>query len=407
MAKSFSIAGVALDKVKDLGAGSQGQATKVTLQDNPDTAAVAKSLDKTTKALARAQALVALSVPSISPFLAGPVLLEETPRKIRHLAPFAPGSPVGQGPPRTFAGNMEAAHHLACQLTALHEIGVIHGDLAEDHVLIDKRNAAHLIDHDNFASLDPAVPPPEMAGQPLMMAPEIRSGKSGPTVHSECFTLGTLMNMILLGDYPANGLATTPAERNQVMSSGKWPSRQRKRLSGETPLEALGDDIQSLFDQAFSIDPAARPAADAWRRTLLKGLNSLFIHECGQSFVAAQSQSKCPWCKNPIIFEELSTSLRISLDGSAARYKVNLQDGKPIILGRGNIAGLPGTVSSQHLEIMLKNQSVELRNLGRNGCKIWMGGVWMELTQISLTTAQLEKPLYLQLADTQVVLQLS
>jgi len=240
-----------------------------------------------------------------------------------------------------------------------------------------------------------------------MMAPEIRTGKSGPTVHSECFTLGILLNMILLGDYPANGLATTPAERNRVMSSGNWPSRQRKRLSGETPLEALGIDIQSLFDQAFSLDPTARPAADAWRRALLKGLNNLFIHECGQSFVAASNLKKCPWCKKPIIFEQLSISLRISLDGSAARYKVNLQDGRPIILGRGNMAGLPGTVSSQHLEITLKKQSVWLRNLGRNGCKIWMGGVWMQLAQISLATEQLKKPLYLQLADTKVILQMN
>ncbi len=403
MAKIIKIAGVALTPVEDLGAGGQGQAQKMVMKSDPTTDVVIKSMLKTQQALIRTKGLTEIYLSGLSPFIAGPILTDLHKGMIRHLSPYAPGKSLEDDRPRTFAENMEVAHHLVCQIAILEENHLFHGDYSPTNIKLTDKGTVYLIDTDNAGSTDNRLPPPEMAGQAIMMAPEIRKGAT-PTTESDRYGLGILCTMILLGHYPADGLANNPAERNKIMSQGLWPERQRPLQSGETPIESLGPDIPLLFDKSFSLTPTERPSADMWRRMLLNGLHNLYIHECGQAFVGEVSQTKCPWCQKPVRVPSQSITLRIEVKGCSARYKIEIMENTSIIIGRGNIGGLNLTVSARHLEIIRTNDKFCLTNLGRNGSRIWSQGVWTQFDRFELENKLLNRPVHVRLADSDLVL---
>ena len=309
MAKVIKIAGVALTPIEDLGAGGQGQAQKMAMKSDPIIDVVVKSMLKTQQALIRTKCLIETYLSGLSPFIAGPMLTDTHKGMIRHVSPYAPGKSLEDDRPRTFAENMEVAHHLVCQIAILEENRLFHGDYSPTNIKLTDKGAVYLIDTDNAGSTDSRLPPPEMAGQAIMMAPEIRNGAT-PTTESDRYALGILCTMILLGHYPADGLANNPAERNKIMSQGLWPERQRSLQSGETPIESLGADIPLLFDKSFSLTPTERPSADMWRRILLDGLHNIYIHDCGQAFVGDEIQTKCPWCQKPVAIPSQAITLR-------------------------------------------------------------------------------------------------
>ena len=404
MAKVIKIAGVALTPIKDLGAGGQGQAQKMAVKSDPTTKVVLKTMPNNQPALIRTKGLVEINLSGLSPFIAGPVLTDTHKGMIRHVSPYAPGKSLEDDRPRTFAENMEVAHHLVCQITIFEENHLFHGDLSPTNINFTDKGATYLIDTDNAGSVDNRLPPPEMAGQAIMMAPEVRKGAT-PTTESDRFALGILCTMILLGHYPADGLASNPAERNKIMSQGLWPERQRPPQSDETPIESLGPDIPALFDKAFSLTATERPTADMWRRALLNGLHNLYIHDCGQAFVGSENQIKCPWCQKPVSIPSQSIILRIEVKGTNARYKIEVKENASIIIGRGNFAGLNPTVSARHLEVIRKSDKLCLTNLGRNGSRIWSQGRWTQFDKFELDNKLIKGPMHIRLADSELVLQ--
>jgi serine/threonine protein kinase len=399
MAKKLTVNGIALEQLEDLGAGGQGQAYKVSSVNTPQLPMVLKCMDIDIEGVERAKGLVDVSLPALSPYLAGPVFMDAHKGKIRHLSPFASGADLENDRPRTFAENMEVAHHLECQACILEEQLLAHGDYAPANVKISDDGAVTIIDFDNIKFASSSLPAPQMAGQAMMMAPELRSGTTGVTIQSDRFARAILQNMILLGRYPADGLANNPAERNAAMSQGIWPEHQRTRLPDETPTEALGNDLIGLFDLAFSLDPLQRPSAEQWRRTLLRGLHNLYIHDCGQAFVIDNGQSHCPWCQQAISVPSQNLVLRIKVKSANVRYKVSLEDGKPLIIGRGNLGGMSGLVSTRHLQITRTGSDIHLKHVGRNPSKIWKGGSWNGFDTITLNEATMRQFIYLQLAD--------
>ena len=403
MAKTIKIAGVALTSVEDLGAGGQGQAQKMAVKSDPTTKVVVKIMQKNQPTQLRTKGLTEIYLSGLSPFIAGPILTDIHKGMIRHVSPYAPGKSLEDDRPRTFAENMEVAHHLICQIAILEENHLFHGDYSPTNIKLTDKGAAYLIDTDNAGSTDNRLPPPEMAGQAIMMAPEIRKGAT-PTTMSDRYALGILCTMILLGHYPADGLANNPAERNKIMSQGLWPERQRPSQSGETPIESLGPDIPLLFDKAFSLTPTERPTADMWRRALLNGLHNLYIHDCGQAFVGNENQTKCPWCEIPVTVPSSSITLRIEVKDSSARYKIEIKENASIIIGRGNLAGLNLTVSARHLEVIKKSDKLCLTNLGRNGSRIWSQGMWTQFNKFELDNKHLNRPVHVRLADSDLML---
>lgn len=216
-----------------------------------------------------------------------------------------------------------------------------------------------------------------------------------------------MLNMILLSRHPADQWASPPAELDWAMSTGLWPERSRIVDIGDTPLEALGSRIGALFDQSFSLDPIARPAADDWRRALHHALQNCWIHKCGQAFVGDATSPSCPWCGEAVTIKDTSDTLLIIVPDIQGRFRAPLKDGETLRLGRANLAGLPSTVSSRHLEITRLGERLFLRHTGSNPTLIERQGQWWKLDELWLDKGEINAaPLALKLAATDVTLQM-
>jgi serine/threonine protein kinase len=295
---------------------------------------------------------------------------------------------------------METAFHLSSLVEILEEQGVAHGDLAPSNIIIETDGSVHLIDFDNASSAGSTFPAATMAGQPMMLAPEIRLDKQNPTIESDRYALAVLLNMVLLRRHPADGQALVPSDMDSVMTSGRWPERDPVAEPKDVPFTALGITLCKLFDRAFLIEPTQRPSANAWRQALSEALHAMVIHDCGNAFVHDKTQVRCPWCQVSVEAKWSSiAALKITVPKTGARYSLALQDGKTIVLGRQNLGG-QATVSGRHLELTPMGGKVLLRHIGHHPTSILKDGNWYNLQELWIDTTDLAMaPIALQLAD--------
>ena len=388
-----------------LGAGAQGAAKIVTSRVLSKEPYVFKSLKvKSKDILLRTKGIAALSLPTQNPFLAGPIIYESrNTDEIVHIAPFAEGKPLNKDIARSFPERMEIAHHAACNWTTCEEIGYFHGDIRLPHLLISKEGAVSLIDHDNGGLVDGSIPPPPMAGDPMMMPPELRDLKTAPTRESDRFEYAVWFHMLLFERHPAEGLAQKPPELAQVMSAGRWSGYDQHRLLKGMPVAALGYELPKLFVRAFSINPTARPAADEWRRAFRQALKEIDIHICGNAYVQAH-QSYCPWCNAAITADP---KLQISLPNHGRAYRVPIEDQSSINLGREKLGPVSAKLSGRHLDVLFHADQIHLRHCGRNHTLIRYRGNWFKLDELWWPISKLDQEsLDLLLGDVPVQLSL-
>jgi serine/threonine protein kinase len=396
----------------NLGVGGQGAARKAVLANDPDQVVVLKYLPPAANAEQRSKALVSLRLSELSPFLAAPLAVTvRKSGKVIHLSPFAEGKGIEEDRARSLPELLEICHLLACLLETLEERGLAHGDLSSTNIRITKRGDVFLIDFDNFASTDPGIPKPTMIGQHLMMAPELRSKNKSPTMESDRYTYGVVFSTLLLGRHPAVGLAANPAEVDHTMTSGIWPERSKQLGPDELPLAALGQTMLQLMDQAFLLEPAQRPAAADWRRAFQSALSATFIHDCGQAFVLDSSTTACPVCgghlsipKQVVTTFTPTDQMTLRMPATGQSYKLKLQDGKSLVLGRSNLPGASQTTSGSHLEVTPYKDQLLLRHIGRNPTLIQRNGQWYRLEEYWLDLSALKQgPLTLRLAETEII----
>ena len=388
MTDKRSIGGVAVQVTDaNLGSGGQGQALKAHLIGDPATELVIKTLTGDPGEKERVEALVDLQLPLLSPYLAGPLAFEALPDgSIQHLAPFASGNNLEHDRARTLPELLEVAHHLACQWTVCEDNDIAHGDVALSNVIVTDQGEASPIDFDNF--FKQGAPDPQMAGQHMMLAPEIRTNQSGATVESDRFAWAVLFNMLLLTRHPT-ARANNPAELDRLMSTGRWPERDYIPAADETPIDALGFELPAFFDQAFDLDPAARPSADDWRRTLHAALHNIWIHNCGQAFVGDHRTGECPWCNAPVSIVQAVPGLTIIIPSTGAKFKTPFDDGASITLGRSNLGAISPAVSNRHLQITRYRDQILLRHIGRNSTLIHTRGQWFQLEDAWINASEL------------------
>jgi len=406
MPKSQDIDGIIVNTVNPmLGQGGQGYAEQVALASDPSIGLVLKHLPTDKKIKRRIKHLVDQNLSLLSPFLAAPMAAKlEGTKELLHLAPFAIGHDL-LSDNRTLPENYEIAYLLMCLFTILEENGIAHGDIAPSNIIISAKGDVYLIDFDNYASIDPNVPPPTMAGQHMMMAPEIRTGDGNivPTIESDRFAYGVILNILLLRRHPA-GNAQVPADVDTALSSGYWPEKYYKQEADDVPLASLGEKLATLFDAAFSLNPDQRRSADDWRRALGEALHHMVIHDCGESFVHENNQQTCPWCGASIAgqLQPHISSIKLTIPLLSARYSIQLQDRHAVILGRQNLGGHP-TVSSKHLEITPMGDRLFLRHLGRHPTRILKHGKWYRLESDWLDLVDIaQAPITLKIADLHV-----
>lgn len=146
----------------------------------------------------------------------------------------------------------------AWTVAAIHEAGVLHGDLKPSSVLVGEGDRVCLID---FGAARPSDPNrlvgtiPQAFMTRTFAAPELLS-RHAPCAGSDVWALSAIACRLLLGAPPFG--QGTRAELRARMTAGAIDAL-RTALVGSVPPRAL-DAIMA----GFSREPGARPSADAW-----------------------------------------------------------------------------------------------------------------------------------------------
>jgi serine/threonine protein kinase len=165
---------------------------------------------------------------------------------------------VGQNQPHPCDELLDIAEALSHALQAVHEAGIIHGDIKASNVMRDAHGRIILMDFG--AGIErpadqpeaPQQPASSITATPLYMAPELLSG-AAVSPASDVYALGVLLFKLATGDYPvaARNLAELTAAHQQ-------PMRSIHRLRADLPAP-----LKQLISQLLQTEPHKRPNARA------------------------------------------------------------------------------------------------------------------------------------------------
>lgn len=147
---------------------------------------------------------------------------------------------------------LRAGVTLARALHAVHEAGLVHGDVKAANVMRDAAGRLVLMDFGaGRAHADGVADGPTTVGTPLVMAPELLRG-GPPTVATDVYALGVLLRRLATGRHPRT--ARTQAEL-----------LDRLQRDGIPPVAELRPDLTPelavLLDRTLAMDPAGRPGS--------------------------------------------------------------------------------------------------------------------------------------------------
>ncbi len=190
-----------------------------------------------------------------------------------------PGEPLGvsirrDGTP-SFAGTISLVMQMLDALGAIHDAGIVHGDVKSDNVLVDRSDprcaTATVIDL-GLARVDlwtgePVADPgiEVVSGTPEYMAPEVGRG-CAPSTRSDLYSVGVILYELLTGTTPfAGGLASQVLHRHVkdavVPPSLRCPERDMPPSLERITLHALQKDPACRFPNAHAFMSALAIAA--------------------------------------------------------------------------------------------------------------------------------------------------
>jgi len=151
-------------------------------------------------------------------------------------------------------------------VAAVHQAGVLHGDIKARNVMRQEGGRTVLMDFGAGRALidDGTHRGPGITGTPMYLAPEVLEGRP-QTISSDIYAIGVLLYHLVTGSYPVAGESVT--DIIQGHKSGK-----RRHLRDARP--DLPDDFVRVVEQATAIDPARRFASAGALEDALVGLTS-------------------------------------------------------------------------------------------------------------------------------------
>lgn len=164
-----------------------------------------------------------------------------------------------------------AGVNLCRALAAVHEAGLIHGDVKTSNVMRERGGRFVLLD---FGSVtEPGAFLTNLTGTPLAMAPEL-FGDASPSRASDLYALGVLLYRLVSARYPVEGGSTVEIATRHAQHAG-------------TPLRDLRPDLPGDFvrvvERSLDPDPGRRfLSAGAMERALAISLGSMTPSEHGR-----------------------------------------------------------------------------------------------------------------------------
>lgn len=306
-----------------LGEGGEGAVYR--LATNSAVAVKVYKAALTPERVAKIRALTAMSRSEVERFTAWPaglVLDEqgqpkglllpviERARDIHHL--YNPGGRRTNFPDADWRFLVHVSTNLARAFAAVHQLGLVIGDVNHGSVLVAKDGTVRLIDVDSFQ-----VPAPN--GQPLLCTvavplfqpPELAGANLKSVVRTsqhDAFGLAVLIfHLLLQGRHPYAGRylgqGDMPIERaiseHRFAFSRNAASRQMQPPPNTVGLEILPSAVAILFEAAFSPDAGkrGRPLAHHWLAALRAMASDLARCQRAATHHYSRSLSLCPWCQ--------------------------------------------------------------------------------------------------------------
>ncbi len=158
------------------------------------------------------------------------------------------GDAVANNGPLDRAALLDLARDLAAGLEAVHDQGIIHGDLKAANVWIDHRGRAILMDFGAAESSESDAP--VRFGSPATMAPELFSGQAAAPA-SDMWALGAVLYHAACGRYPVSGQSY-----EEIQQSHRAGTMDFGPLGG-----AVGSPLSDLVRRLLDPAPDARPSA--------------------------------------------------------------------------------------------------------------------------------------------------
>jgi len=148
-------------------------------------------------------------------------------------------------------------------LAAVHDAGLIHGDLKAQNVMRDEDTGRIVLMDVGTGRFAGNVIDSRLAGTPLYLAPEVLEGARAD-VRADIYSLGVLLYYLLTGAFPVEGadLAEICATHDTGSRAGLLDRRRNVPSAVASVIErALATDPEARFDSAVAFEHALAAAA--------------------------------------------------------------------------------------------------------------------------------------------------
>jgi DNA-binding helix-hairpin-helix protein with protein kinase domain len=244
----------------------------------------------------------------------GPIVGFLQPRVVEHREIHQLYSPVQRRqyfPETDWAFLLHVAMNCAAGIETVHAAGQVVGDLNQSGILVAKNGMVRLIDCDSFQITTGGSQYRCVVGVPFFTPPELQGMNFRDvdrTQSHDCFGLAVIIfHLMFMGRHPFAGRYVGSGDMTieRAISEGRFAfSRHSSQFQmmpppHAMPIDALPNELSTLFDRAFALklNGTPRPSAEEWRLAIAKAKNLLSRCPTDRSHVHFNRLSYCPWCK--------------------------------------------------------------------------------------------------------------
>ena len=224
---------------------------------------------------------------------------------------YGPKARLANFPEATWPFLIHVAANLARAVRAIHEHGLVIGDINQANIVVSQQGLTMLIDCDSFQVTAQGQSFLCEVGVPTYTPPELQGRSFHGVVRTpnhDAFGLATaIFHLLFMGRHPFSGrylgVGEMPIEKAiQEFRFAYGPqagSRQMQPPPGTLALEAASQTITALFERAFApggIQNDSRPKPQEWVDALT--MLSKQLKRCGRhtGHFFMSGQAACPWC---------------------------------------------------------------------------------------------------------------